>query len=274
MSALLRLSSLLAIGAAVAVGGCALNRLPVPDSIDREHPMLMLLAYAIVHAHWQGGDTAPSDYRGYNIGSVLVDPNGIPVHAAVNANTCSVDGTQHGEVRLLRDFLSSSAARYADGYSVYTTLEPCVMCTGLMTMAKVSFVVHGQLDPEFGGAHDRLNVGVSRSANIPDSAGPEWRRAYPRLFSMKGSSTSIRQSLEMAYREAKLADSSLFVGTWLHSQQAERLFAEAHRQFCNYSLTSPYERAVRTAADSLRVRGCLGVPPTEPVGLCSTSANP
>ena len=118
------------------------------DPIQQERDLILsLTAMAVVRADWQDDDTG----RGHNIGSVLVDAKGIPVFWARNASRRLDNGSQHGEVRLIQNFLNCKGiGRYAKGYTVYTTLEPCAMCTGLMILTQVTRVVYVQEDPGYG----------------------------------------------------------------------------------------------------------------------------
>jgi tRNA(adenine34) deaminase len=97
--------------------------------------MLSLAVLYMVYKDWQGSAKAR---RGHNIGSILVDKNSVPVFWARNSVTVLDDSSQHGEVRTIQSFLNCpGVGRYVNGYSVYTTLEPCAMCTGMMAMAQV-----------------------------------------------------------------------------------------------------------------------------------------
>jgi len=93
----------------------------------------MLLAFSVVEQDWQDS-TRGSNVRGYNIGGVLVNEKGELMNWARNTTVLCNDKTQHGEVRMLQAELQKkdNPSRYAKGYSLYTTLEPCMMCSGMM----------------------------------------------------------------------------------------------------------------------------------------------
>ena len=124
------------------------------DAVQQERDVILsLAAMAVVRADWQENSTG----RGHNIGSVLVNAQGVPVFWARNAARGLDNASQHGEVRLIQNFLNcKGVGRYADGYTVYTTLEPCAMCTGLMTLTQVTRVVYVQEDPGYGDAAEAL----------------------------------------------------------------------------------------------------------------------
>ena len=125
-----------------------------PVQAERDE-MLSLAVLQMVYKDWQGAAAG----RGHNIGSILVDKNSVPVFWARNSVTVLDDSSQHGEVRTIQSFLNCpGVGKYVNGYSVYTTLEPCAMCTGMMAMTQVSNVVYVQEDPEYGGAPEALKM--------------------------------------------------------------------------------------------------------------------
>lgn len=85
------------------------------------------------------------------IGAVLVDGQGEILAAAGNAPISTNDPTGHAEIRALR-----SAAEKLGNYrlpetTLYVTLEPCAMCAGAISHARVARIVIAASDPK-GGA--------------------------------------------------------------------------------------------------------------------------
>ena len=85
------------------------------------------------------------------IGAVLVDANGEVTAAAGNAPIATHDPTGHAEIRVLR-----AAAQKLGNYrlvdtTLYVTLEPCAMCAGAISNARVKRLVIAARD-EKGGA--------------------------------------------------------------------------------------------------------------------------
>ena len=70
---------------------------------------------------------------------------------AANAVAQTGDPTAHAELLALREAFHSLAAMRLPGAVVYTTLEPCFMCAGALSHARVARVVWGVRDPKFGG---------------------------------------------------------------------------------------------------------------------------
>ena len=85
------------------------------------------------------------------IGAVLVDAAGDIISAAGNAPIATNDPTGHAEIRALR-----SAAQKLGNYrlpetTLYVTLEPCAMCAGAISIARVKRLVIAARDQK-GGA--------------------------------------------------------------------------------------------------------------------------
>ena len=175
-----------------------------------------LLAFAVVYKDWQVDGLA--NPRGHNIGSVLVNQNNRPVFWARNANAITSNGSQHGEVRLIHNYLDCSADKYLKDYTVYTTLEPCAMCTGMMSLTKLTRAVYGQKDPEFGDALERLAL------NSKTSHGGY--KPYPRLFSSIRASTEYTERLEKRYKNSGMSNITAF----LRQEQTRKIFEEATQE--------------------------------------------
>lgn len=107
------------------------------------------------------------------IGAVVV-LDGMVIARAHNAPITLRDPTAHAEVLALR-----AAARETGNYrlertSVYTTVEPCLMCCGALVHARVARLVYGAADPKAGAAASlyrilddgRLNHRVEVTAGV------------------------------------------------------------------------------------------------------------
>ena len=103
------------------------------------------------------------------IGAVVVAGDEI-VARAFNQPISAVDPTAHAEVMALR-----AAARVINNYrlvgtTLYVTVEPCMMCVGALSHARVAEVVYGAPEPRTGslvstlqglessGLHHRFDV--------------------------------------------------------------------------------------------------------------------
>lgn len=132
---------------------------PNDDPVGERDHMYSLLAMALVNADWQQNNT--QNKRGHNICSVLVDnSSGEGVFYARNSNAQLQSSSQHGEVRAITNFLKCmGTSPYLSDYTLYTTLEPCIMCAGMLTMTKISKVVYVQRDPGYGKTMEIITAG-------------------------------------------------------------------------------------------------------------------
>jgi tRNA(Arg) A34 adenosine deaminase TadA len=86
------------------------------------------------------------------IGAVLVDPaTGDVVAEAHNQPIGLHDPTAHAEVLAMRAAAQKLGNYRLTGLTLYVTLEPCAMCAGAISHARIGRVVYGAAD-EKGGA--------------------------------------------------------------------------------------------------------------------------
>jgi tRNA(Arg) A34 adenosine deaminase TadA len=86
------------------------------------------------------------------VGAVIVDPDsGEIVAAAGNAPIAGHDPTAHAEIRAIRQAAEVRGNYRLTGLDLYVTLEPCAMCAGAISFARLRRVIYGAAD-EKGGA--------------------------------------------------------------------------------------------------------------------------
>ena len=207
---------------------------PTPDQIERDE-IFTLLAYAVVRKDWQTSTDPKQSYRGYNIGGVLVDSKDNIVCWARNSVGVTGNKTQHGEVRLMTNYLSNVSTTSSLGkYKLYTTLEPCAMCSGMMTLQSMYLTVYGQTDPDYGDALERLQL---------DSTSCGGYEPYPRAVISVASTTDVRKSLDEAYAEAPKG-----LTKWLTSKDAKGIYDKAFDDLMNYEVSDPGNEPILQAA--------------------------
>ncbi len=212
----------------------------VSESEERDE-IFMLLSYALVHQDWQSGSIPRFERRGYNIGSVLVDPDNNVVKAALNSVTSHNNSTQHGEVRLMQHFLKESDHYNLDGFTIYTTLEPCAMCAGMMVMTNVDKVVYGQSDVDFAKALERLAF---------DSTSINGYSPYPRKVTTIKNNSSISKKLDQAFESFLKNSDEKFLSRFLVTDQAEEIFGEAKTTLFDYeAIYIENEQILKSAKD-------------------------
>jgi tRNA(Arg) A34 adenosine deaminase TadA len=156
--------------------------------------------------------------RGYNIAAILAGPDGIPVHWARNAITADQNATRHAEVRVITEYLEASRNFDLKGFSIYSTLEPCAMCAGMMVMTSVSRVVFGQSDVDFGGALGRLAI---------DSLSIGGYRPYPRTVPAQPAIVDARARLDEAYIRFRATSKEKMLAKFLTTPEAKAEFRKA-----------------------------------------------
>lgn len=86
------------------------------------------------------------------IGAVLVDPqSGEIVARAGNRTIEYADPSAHAEILAIRAGCTRDGAQRIPAYDLYVTLEPCTMCAGAISFARIRHLYFGAEDPK-GGA--------------------------------------------------------------------------------------------------------------------------
>ena len=68
------------------------------------------------------------------------------------------DPTAHAEIVALREACAAVGNYRLEGATLYTTLEPCVMCAGALVAARIKKVVFGGRDLRFGGVRSKFRL--------------------------------------------------------------------------------------------------------------------
>ena len=91
------------------------------------------------------------------VGAVVVR-DGVIVGRGHNRPISRHDPTAHAEIIALR----AAAARLGNyrlvGCRLYVTLEPCLMCAGAMTHARIASLVYGAADAKTGAVTSRMRA--------------------------------------------------------------------------------------------------------------------
>jgi tRNA(adenine34) deaminase len=85
------------------------------------------------------------------IGAVLVAASGEVLAKAGNRIVETCDPTAHAEIVVLREAARLLANERLVGTTLYVTLEPCAMCAGAISLARVARLIYATSDPK-GGA--------------------------------------------------------------------------------------------------------------------------
>lgn len=87
------------------------------------------------------------------VGALILSPNGDVLAEEGNQMRERRDPTAHAEIAAIRTAAERLSQSRLDGCTLYVTLEPCAMCAGAISIAKIKHVVYGARDPKGGAIH-------------------------------------------------------------------------------------------------------------------------
>lgn len=161
----------------------------------------------------------PTEYMGHNIAAIAVDGNGEIIDFEFNHNEVLDSSVEHAEARLIRRVFS--LARIGDGWktdikpiepdystrltevTVYSSLESCAQCSGIMMLGRVKEVVYLQKD---NGASNVGNI-LYQLTHKPPGDGAEEQKyrtkpvAAPLPIPANEFGLAHYTALDTAYRE-------------------------------------------------------------------------
>lgn len=85
------------------------------------------------------------------VGAVIVSPQGQIVAQAGNRTRELCDPTAHAEVLAIRQACKARGSERLVGHDLYVTLEPCPLCAGAISAARLARLYYGASDPKSGG---------------------------------------------------------------------------------------------------------------------------
>ena len=91
------------------------------------------------------------------IGAILVKA-GDCIAEGWNRPIATHDPTAHAEIITIRNAGAAIANYRLPGTTLYVTLEPCVMCMGAISNARIARLVFGAFDPKRGAVCHTLNL--------------------------------------------------------------------------------------------------------------------
>lgn len=177
---------------------------------QERHRLYALTLMSLVYHYWNGNKKGRSgeykwnesaaaapdgkyldrDYLGHNIAAIAVDGDGRVIDFDFNHNKIFNSSVEHAEARLIRrvynltqvhdswnvNIDSSSQSPPKDDYNtlenvtVYTSLESCSQCAGIMALGRVKEIVYLQTDPGMyliGNILRNLTLGTNLQAPLP-----------------------------------------------------------------------------------------------------------
>ena len=92
------------------------------------------------------------------VGAVVLDATGTIVARGRNRREAAGDPTAHAELEAIRAAAQAVGEWRLDGLTLVVTLEPCTMCAGAVTAARLSRLVFGAPDPRAGAVGSLWDV--------------------------------------------------------------------------------------------------------------------
>lgn len=117
----------------------------------------MELALAAAKAAGEAGEVP--------VGACVVSPEGNVIAIAGNAPIANNDPTAHAEILALKAAGETVGNYRLTGCTVYTTIEPCVMCAGALVNARIRRLVFGAADSRFGAVRSVYSLCDDSSLN-------------------------------------------------------------------------------------------------------------
>ncbi len=97
------------------------------------------------------------------VGAVLVKDD-VLILAEHNRTRQNANPLAHAE-KLIIDKIMASKIKYLYDYTLYVTLEPCLMCAGCLILSRIGTLVLGAKDPKTGAVGSIYNVLADKSFN-------------------------------------------------------------------------------------------------------------
>ena len=85
------------------------------------------------------------------VGAVVLGPDDAVLGRGRNRCLASGDPTAHAEIVAIRQAAKAARSWRLDGCTLVVTLEPCTMCAGAISLARIRRLYYGAADPK-GGA--------------------------------------------------------------------------------------------------------------------------
>ena len=107
------------------------------------------------------------------IGAVVVKDGKI-ISRAFNRKEFLQDPTAHAEILAIREASRKLNSWRLNGCTLYSTVEPCIMCCGAIIQSRIDRVVYSIPDPKFGGVESLYKILEDKRVNHR----PEVNRIY------------------------------------------------------------------------------------------------
>lgn len=91
------------------------------------------------------------------VGAIIVKDNQIIAYGH-NTRENSIDPLGHAEIEVIKSACKKLDTWRLDGCDLYVTLEPCLMCAGVILQSRIKNVYYGARDPKAGVVESVLKI--------------------------------------------------------------------------------------------------------------------
>ena len=252
-----------------------LNAKPLDAPQAERHRLYALALMSLAHHYWNGnkkgrggeyrwnepdlaaGKYLDRDYLGHNIAAIAVDGDGRVIDFDFNHNKIFNSSVEHAEARLVRRVYNltqihdswnvaadSNNAPPTDDYNtlekvtIYTTLESCSQCAGIMALGRVKEIVYLQTDPGMymiGNILRNLTFETNLQAPLPIAGSEIGLEQFNRL-----NETYLDFSNRVANEPFFIPkkgdpDRSKSITSFLCTKAARDIYGEAAKSFAEYA---------------------------------------
>lgn len=99
------------------------------------------------------------------VGACLIDENDNFIASGYNRTITNCDPTAHAEILVLRQAALAIGNYRLSGTTLYTTIEPCVMCAGALVNARIKRLVFAAADERFGAVETLFRLCDNEALN-------------------------------------------------------------------------------------------------------------
>ena len=99
------------------------------------------------------------------VGAIIVDDKGNIIAKAHNLVELNNNSTCHAEKLVIEKVLHITGKRFLDKYDLWVTLEPCVMCAGIIKQTRIRRLYFGVEDKKGGAIVNGPQVLAKDEAN-------------------------------------------------------------------------------------------------------------
>jgi len=242
---------------------------PVPNKDYGNNPLLSKIGKLVARGKYLKGD-----YLGHNIAAFAVDRDGYIIDFDFNHNEIFNSSIQHAEARLLNRVFSlnqindswnvgapqdspSSYGQLLQGVTIYTSLESCAQCSGIMTLGNAKEVIYLQEDP---GQYKIGNI----MFRLTESTDPKKKALAPRPIPASLFDFKYYSLLSEKFEAYKNDFKNFSITSFLCTEQAFFVFIDAESELSNLELSFPDWKPKYLADDEARLSNnavleeCLG----------------